>query len=134
MAYFELIPNIISIVALVLSAYSIYISKKARKTQLQMSFFKEYTRRFQEITLNILNDPKNEVDYQQLYIDLCSEEYYLKSQGYLPQKVWDIWYKGMQKAVKKESLQTAWERRDLYDPDFVKFFNDLIINENKALS
>lgn len=127
MDYYELISGIIAIIALALSGYSICISKRTAQKQLQMNFFKEYTRRYQEITIGLLSDQQNEISYQKLYIDLCSEEFYLKSQGYLPQEVWDIWYEGMRLAVKVESLQTAWKKfGGNYSAEFSTFFGNLI--------
>jgi hypothetical protein len=127
MELYEIISCVVAVVALVLSGCSIYMSKKSAKEQLKLNFFIEYTKRYQEITIKILSDKQNEICYQRLYIDLCSEEYYLKSRGHLPVEIWELWLDGMRLSVKNASLQNAWRQYGgLYNDEFAAFFSDLI--------
>ncbi len=127
MELYEIISCVVAVVALVLSGCSIYMSKKSAKEQLRLNFFIEYTKRYQEITIKILSDKQNEICYQRLYIDLCSEEYYLKSRGHLPVEIWELWLDGMRLSVKNASLQNAWRQYGgLYNDEFAAFFSDLI--------
>ncbi|MBQ6046207.1 MAG: hypothetical protein IJL38_01110 [Bacteroidales bacterium] len=128
----EIISTIIAAVALVVSIVSLVCSKQAAKKSLQMNIFNEFTRRYQEITMGLMSDHQNEVKYQRLYIDLCSEEYYLNKKDCLPKEVWKMWLEGMIIAVKVDSLKTAWTQyRGLYDPGFQGFFDNLIKESNK---
>lgn len=127
MELYEIISCVVAVVALVLSGCSIYMSKKSAREQLRLNFFIEYTKRYQEITIKILSDKQNEVCYQRLYIDLCSEEYYLKSRGHLPAEIWELWLDGMRFSIKSASLQTAWKQYGgLYNDEFAAFFRNLI--------
>lgn len=128
----ETISIIIAAGALAVSIVSLVCSIKAAKNSLQMNIFNEFTRRHQEITMGLMSDHQNEVKYQRLYIDLCSEEYYLNKKDCLPKEVWEMWVEGMKLAVKAESLKTAWKQHSgSYDPGFYDFFNILIKDNNK---
>ena len=128
----ETISIVIAFGSLVVSIVSLVCSRRTKKNHLQMSFFKEYTRRYQEITTGLMSDHQNEEKYQRLYIDLCSEEYYLNEKGCLPKEVWEMWVEGMKLAVKVESLKTAWKQHSVfYNPGFYGFFNNLIKDNGK---
>lgn len=128
----EILTIVFSVLALIVSIVSIVCSYRTVRKSLQMSLFKEYTRRYQEITMGLMTDKENEVKYQRLYIDLCSEEYYLNEKGCLPKDVWEMWVDGMNLVVKEESLKTAWKQYSVfYNSDFGKFFDNLIKESNK---
>ncbi len=122
----------ISALALLVSAISIIISVRIKKNNMKMSFFAEYTKRYQEIEIGLMSDcEKTRYKYYHIYFDLCSEEYYLHSCGCLPKDVWDMWKDGMKLMVKVKELQTAWKScSQLYNKNFNEFFNDMIIKTN----
>jgi hypothetical protein len=121
---------IISGLALIFSVYSAFISYKTQQRQTQLSFFSEYTRRYQDIMLHLCDD--NSEVYFRLYFDLCSEEFYLHEHKYLPDEVWDMWEDGMKIMAKNHSFETAWTNASqFYDSEFNRFFNK-IINESKS--
>ena len=62
--------------------------------------FAEFTRRYQEIMLHIRKNDNDKEYYQTLYIDLCSEEFFMHNAGYLPKGVWKIWMEGMTHEIK----------------------------------
>ena len=97
---------------------------------MQLSFFSEYTRRYQDIMLHLCND--NSEEYYRLYFDLCSEEFYLHERKSLPDDVWKMWEDGMKLMAKNRSLETTWKNASqLYNEKFNQFFGR-IIKESKS--
>lgn len=77
MTIYEILKTCFALLAICLSIVSLVISHKAAQRQSRFSFFAEYTRRYQEITLNLLKNDENMSVYYKLYFDLCCEEHYL---------------------------------------------------------
>lgn len=135
--------EIIQIVAILFSAIGVIIAicsnRRQLKTfnrQLKLTFFSEYTRRYQEIALNFpenINDSDFNYDklekeernkilrYMRIYFDLCSEEYHLYKDGCLDENVWGNWEDGISHAMTKKSFKDAWiivNRTSIFDGDF----------------
>ena len=133
MSLYELLSLIVAALALCGSIYSFFLSKKTLKSNTQMSFFAEYTKRYQEIEIGLMsNDDKQRNTFYRLYIDLCSEEYYLNSRKCLPPDVWNMWLDGMKLIIKVKELQLVWQTSSqLYNQDFCNFFDNLIKKSNQ---
>ena len=104
-------------------------SLETTKQQTQVSLFMEFTRRYQKIMFNLLKGGGEKKYYQTLYIDLCSEEYYMQEQGYLLDKVWEIWEEGIEHEVKHhyEDYYEIWrEHKGDYSSGFQEFFDKII--------
>lgn len=121
------------LVAVATLVYSLYQDRKQR----QLQFFSEYTRRYQDILLNMPDEvfegrAKAEgrvLKYMRLYFDLCSEEYHLWKQGNVPDDVWKLWKEGMQITVKQTVYSHSWKFLAVhYSQEFCSFFNHEIIN------
>ena len=128
MSTYELLSIIAAGLALLGSLYNYFLSKRTLRHNIQMSFFAEYTKRYQEIEIGLMSeDSKQRTKYYRLYIDLCSEEYYLNSQKCLPPDVWKMWMNGMKLFAKVQELQIEWcVSSQLYNDNFCTFFNNLI--------
>lgn len=70
------------------SSKTIKETQKRAKKQYEFQFFAEYTKRYQDLILQMPKDIdtssiyNKDIDvYMRLYFDLCSEEYYLHSEG-----------------------------------------------------
>jgi len=102
-------------IATVVVAIAIRTSIDQFKEQLQLTVFSDYTKRYQEIMLNFpesINeddfdfdelDKNNETTikektlrYMRAYFDLCSEEYFLHSQGKIGENTWHEWKSGIE--------------------------------------
>ena len=112
--------------------------------QLKLSFFADYTKRYQEIMLNLpLNlhavdfdfdilpdDVKDKtLRYMRSYFDLCSEEYDLWQAGYIEERIWNNWKEGIEYAFSQKAYRIAWNliRPDkFYFPDFSVWINSVI--------
>jgi hypothetical protein len=98
---------------------------KCQYEQTRLSFYAEYTKRFQEIFLqfpvNIGEESFSYEDlepetrdrtlrYMKVYFDLCSEEFYLYKKGHLDKDAWEEWEDGMDSLFKKPAFKTAWKK------------------------
>ena len=120
--YVELI---IALIALIVSIVSIVYTIRSEHKHNQLSFFTEYTRRYQEIMLHIYSVKENDKSpYIRLYFDLCSEEFYLHNNGHLPDDIWNMWMEGMRLIVNNQDFITEWKRASQsYDDVFCIFFD-----------
>lgn len=110
------------------------------KTHHNSLLFAEYTRRYQEIMIqmpdSILNGSAMSSDpcvakYMLLYFDLCSEEFHLRQQGFIPDDVWNNWVEGMRLTVKSRIYYTSWQRlAHSFNSDFVHFMNHDVLKNN----
>lgn len=94
------------------------------KKQMGLSFFSEYTKRYQDIVLNFpesINQQDFDFDsltkeerdktlrYMRAYFDLCSEEYFLWKEGNIDKNTWREWESGIRYAFSKTAFRKAWE-------------------------
>ena len=110
-------------------------TKAIAKQQFQFQFFAEYTKRYQDLMLSMPKDLdtssifNKDVDtYMRLYFDLCSEEYYLHSQGVIDDFIWGLWTEGIKTEMNKQEYKTAWKALGGYydNRSFISFMSDLI--------
>ena len=124
---FNIAALVLSVASFIWGIYNFRQTKKLEHESKQLAFFSEYTKRYQDIMLNIYRNP-NQIVYQRLYFDLCSEEYYLFTKRLLPKEVWGIWLDGMKMQMKQQNFQSAWRTFSVdYDADFRDFVNKKII-------
>lgn len=130
---------IVAIIAVIVSSCwsrkALEIARKQAELQYQFQFFAEYTKRYQNL---ILQMPDNldtssiynkDVDiYMRLYFDLCSEEHYLHTKGVIDDFVWGLWSEGIQTAMKRPNYKSAWKLLGGYysDTSFISFMSDMI--------
>ena len=110
---------------------AVFVAHRSSKQQMQISMFAEFTRRYQEIMLHIRKNDNDKKHYQTLYIDLCSEEFFMHNAGYLPKGVWRLWKEGMTHEI-KDSYLGIWKKdKENYNPDFQVFFDEIVANNDK---
>lgn len=100
---------------------ALWFQLQALTKQLQVQTFSEYTRRYQEIFLQIpevfdeqadlasLKQTTKPIAHLRAYFDLCFEEYYLYQQGLVDKSTWSIWEGGMRRAFSRPIIQQAWQ-------------------------
>ena len=119
------------------------------KEQMRLNFFADYTKRYQEIMLNLPDDISlssfsfNDLSskeksqayrYMRAYFDLCSEEYELFLLGHIDLKTWNNWKQGINSNLSKNAFQEAWKHvrfNSCYYPDFTKYVNKRISTTTK---
>ncbi len=128
------------IVSIVYTQKSINASIALTQEQIKAQMFSEYTRRYNEIILNmpsVASDGKDNLDaevlkYTRLYFDLCSEEYHLWAKGMIDSEVFDIWKEGMQATMKDTTYFKAWKLQEKeYNFDFKEFFQHEVVDKEK---
>jgi len=103
----------------------------------RLSFFEKYTARYQHI-MEIMpecvledkplpeKDEENAFRAIRLYLDLCSEEYYLYTKGFINQDVWKEWEEGMKEMFSKPALTRYIETKNpKYYKDFLNFMRTI---------
>ena len=140
-----IIAAIVAVIAIVTTIKSLRTSIEQFKEQLQLTVFTDYTKRYQEIMLNFpesineddfdfnnLGEDKDKtLRYMRAYFDLCSEEYFLHSQGKIGESTWREWKSGIEYAFSKTAFINGWSIICLdtgYYPDFVKFVSQTMSN------
>lgn len=106
--------------------------------QIKQGYFADYTKRYQEIILHFPEDINSDdfklpghggreelMRYLRVYFDLCSEEFFLNSKGYIDKDVWDEWEAGMTYAFNKPAFKQGWEIISL-DTGFYTEFADFV--------
>ncbi len=140
--------TIISIITMLITAVALWFTISSFKKQLQLNFFADYTKRYQEITLNFpenINEDNFKLEnleksvkdktlrYMRAYFDLCSEEYYLWKKKNIDDDTWKEWETGIRFAFSKPAFRQAWDvlRLDtIYYGEFTIFVNDAISGKN----
>jgi len=140
-----MVAAIAAVAGVVFTIIALLISINQFKKQLQLTFFSDYTKRYQKICLNFPESiNQDEFDFENLqpdikdktlrymraYFDLCSEEYFLHKKGSIDNKTWKEWKSGIEYAFSKTAFAHAWKIVNLdthYYPDFIDFINPLVV-------
>jgi len=147
----EIIAIIITITSMLITAIALWFTISSFKKQMQLTFFADYTKRYQEIIINLpenINDREFNYDdldtktknktlkYMRAYFDLCSEEYHLWVNGNIDKDVWKEWKSGIESSFKISAFNEAWNIINKKDyPDFNKFVKKIsIVNFNTSVS
>lgn len=116
--------ELVSIIGVLITAVALWFTVRSFQKQLQLNFFSEYTKRYQEIMLNLPESVNREnfdydvlspeikdktLRYMRAYFDLCSEEYFLKRKKHIDDETWKEWKTGMEFAFSKVAFRKAWE-------------------------
>lgn len=128
--FFYIVTPITATVSLILSVYNLVVTKKIKQRTLQISLFSEYTKRYQDIMSHLYSDMQNKY-YIRLYLDLCSEEYYLYQQKCLSEDVWKMWWDGMKLMMKLQPFRVEWmTQAQYYNEDFIHFFDHEVLPQS----
>lgn len=139
---FKEAAELVSIIGVFITAIALWFTVRSFQKQLHLNFFSEYTKRYQEITLNLPESVNREdfdydslepeirdqtLRYMRAYFDLCSEEYFLKRKKHIDDETWKEWKTGMEFAFSKTAFREAWKLLQLdtiYYGEFTKFVSD----------
>lgn len=124
------------------AVWAIMSQGRALRRQLCVQTFAEYTRRYQELLVQVppgvlsaedrpelLEEHADQLWLLQAYFDLCFEEHYLYSTGYIEEELWNVWQAGMRRAFARPVVHRGWR---LLQPDcqypqgFVEFIETLL--------
>ena len=145
------ISNILSILALFASFFSIWLHNQGFRKQLLVANMSNYTRRYQEIVESLPADvlhkefnleSLDEVEQYKIlrsmwfYFDLCYEEYILYYElNLIDKKLWRIWENNMKSAFSRPVFYQGWkkilERSSYSEKSYEKFYN--FVDEQMSL-
>ncbi|MBD2770640.1 hypothetical protein [Iningainema tapete] len=142
------LSDVIATLALITSLFSIWIQDRGVRKQLLVANVSEYTKRYQEIILNLpksvifddfnlasldMAEQDKILRYMWIYFDLCYEEYSIYNDLRLVNKtLWKRWKSGMQSSFDRPAFQQSWyliSQNTTYPRPFVNFINSMIKNE-----
>jgi hypothetical protein len=119
------------------AVWAILAQGRALRRQLCVQTFAEYTRRYQELLAKvpaellagedrpgILEQHRDKLSLLRAYFDLCFEEYYLHSTGFIEEDLWALWRGGMEYAFARPFISRGWwmiKTSIQYPPDFIAF-------------
>jgi hypothetical protein len=107
------------------AAVSIFLAYLVYRRQCNVQVFLEYTKRYAEIMnsfpshgrearLELFGDPPAESPELSLsvlrYLNLCSEEFYLRQKKYLSVHVWRIWEAELNRTLRSALVVREWRR------------------------
>lgn len=141
-----LIGLIINAAVMLTGIIGLFVAGKHFIRQQQLSFFEKYTARYSHIMEqmpeeffltpeeNIPDDTLKEINhYIRLYLDLCSEEYYLHQEGCIDEKVWEEeWKDGITGLFGNPFVKDYWEKNEqVYSESYKSFcvFVDEVLNK-----
>jgi|KBSSwiStaDraftv2_1062776.scaffolds.fasta_scaffold790460_1 hypothetical protein len=100
----------------------IFVQLRHLSRQIKLQSFSDYTKRYQEIILNLPDDIhareftlKDRRDYEKImrymraYFDLSYEEWFLEGQRLIDPRFWQVWRIGIRTAMSKPAFQQSWE-------------------------
>ncbi|MFY1021259.1 hypothetical protein [Ectopseudomonas khazarica] len=136
---------VITAITAAITALALLVTVLSFRKQLQLQFFADHTKRYQEIILNFpeqINDYDFSMDaltpeardktlrYMRAYFDLCSEEYFLWKNKRIDNKTWKEWKSGMHFAFSKPAFKEAWNKLRL-DTIYYEDFTSLVKSSRK---
>jgi hypothetical protein len=92
-----------------------FIGDRLAKTKFSYEAFRDCNHRYDRLKdeLRGIGDQREYLDGSakktlRCYFDLCAEEYWLKTQGLIPDVVWEAWSNGMQQYAKHDHIREFW--------------------------
>lgn len=137
----QLVLLIVAIIGLFITILFNSLQNRNLTKQLRLNFFADYTKRYQEIIINLpeninskdfnfkkLSDKERDktLRLMRVYFDLCSEEFYLNENKHIDSYIWEQWSTGIKYAMTKVAFCKAWKivlKDTYYSDDFKKFMN-----------
>lgn len=119
---FDIAIRSLGIISIGISAFALWRSGKYTKKQWNFNAFTHYTKRFEDIMasfpenayvlrfeLDKVVTDQEEVRISVLkYLNMTSEEYYLHKEGYLDDKVWEIWLPEIRRTLRSPLFVSEW--------------------------
>jgi hypothetical protein len=148
----ELLVAAVQIAAVVVAAAALIVTLRGVRRQLWLSTFADYTKRYSEIvdeiplaarlrpgsfSLAMLDGQERErvVCVAVRYLNLCSEEFHLHSEGIIDARTWRIWESEMKSFLERRWIAEAWVMiRAEYDsyPEFHSFVSGFVFSSEES--
>lgn len=127
------LSDILGITSGITTAISLVVGVYIYKKQASLQTIIEYTKRYEEIVnsypairLNT-NSPNllpesNELSTAVLrYLNLCCEEFYLHKEGYLSNKIWNLWKDELERTIGTPLYKREWPKLEKEFERYLEF-------------
>ena len=143
------IPTLVALASIFIVLLVFLIEQYQMRKQMLVQNFSEYTKRYQEILLqlplSIFDDnfdlvkvPDDErekiLKLMRAYFELCAEEYYLSRSRMIDHHIWEDWREGMEYTFNRPAFKEAWKEVSRHKDIYKEFrpFHDRTTAENKV--
>ena len=127
------LSDILSIVSGITTALSLVIGVYIYKKQASLQTIIEYTKRYEEIVnsyplirlnTNSTNLPPESTELSTAalrYLNLCCEEFYLHKEGYLSNKIWNLWKNELERTIGTPLYKREWPKLEVEFERYLEF-------------
>ena len=146
----EAIGGLLTGVATAVAAVLVILQLRELNKQAKLSHFSDYTKRFNDIVVNLPEDVMRmdfvlagRADRDHImrtlrrYFDLSFEEWFLHQRGLIAKDIWQLWEMGIRAGCGKPAIQQAWaviKTDTTFGPAFVVFIDGLIASHKTGAS
>jgi hypothetical protein len=139
----EFAIQIATLISVLATAAGLFFAVWSYRHQMNAKVYLTYTKRYEAIMASFppealsarfdltgsLPEPSNQLTFCVLkYLNLCSEEFYLRRCGYLARAVWSIWEQEMKRTLGSPLVAREWQhlRHEFTSyPDFMVLVDDV---------
>ena len=107
--------NALSVIGMIGGFFAFLYTQHLQGTQFLKQLFTEFNLRYDSLNedlarICVINDALTTKDISKLidYFNLCAEEYFFYSSGYIDEAVWESWRRGMQFYLRNELIHKLW--------------------------
>jgi hypothetical protein len=119
-----MLDTILTVASILVAAAALLWGVKSYRDQMNAQLFLEFTKRFEEVMqsfpkntwpsrLNIEGKPPPKSKALSLsalrYLNLCSEEYYLRQKDWLYKETWEIWERELIRTLQTPLFRREWK-------------------------
>ena len=108
---------IVTVLSLLITSALLIQRQRLQEAELFHSLFREFNNRYDEMNECLANIKRSEYDLGDTeksclvdYFNLCAEEYLFYQKGYIPEKVWKSWERGMAFYMEDERIHRFWQK------------------------
>jgi hypothetical protein len=144
-----MVDTVFTVASILVAVVAFLWGVKSYRDQMNAQLFLEFTKRFEEVMqsfprntwpsrLNIEGKPPPKSKALSLsvlrYLNLCSEEYYLRQKGWLSKETWEIWDRELIRTLQTPFFIREWKILASEFESYPKFkeYVDKIQNASKS--
>jgi hypothetical protein len=142
-----MIDTFLTVASILIAVCAFLWGVKSYRDQMNAQLFLEFTKRFEEVMqafpkntwpnrLNIKGKPPPKSKALSLsvlrYLNLCSEEYYLRQKGWLYKETWGIWERELIRTLQTPLFRREWRELANEFESYPKF-KEYVENAQKAV-
>lgn len=114
--------NLLTLVGMTGAFFAFLYTQHLQSTQFLKQLFNEFNARYDQLNddLAIIFNKADSLTVEEIntlvdYFNLCAEEYFYFHSGYIDEKVWESWRKGMQFYLSNQNIYKFWSEELKHD-------------------